>query len=157
MNLLNHDFHDTPAEPIRGQDLFSEKRVIVFGLPGAYTPTCSNKQLPRFEAMYDQFQEKGIDAIYCVSVNDPFVMRHWGKHQGVDRVKLLPDGTGEFTRKLGMLVDKSNIGFGMRSWRYAVVINNGIVEQMFAEEGIEDNHGEDPYVVSTPENVYEKL
>ena len=157
MNLLNHNFHDTPLEPIRGQDLFFEKRVIVFGLPGAYTPTCSNKQLPRFEAMYDQFQEKGIDAIYCVSVNDPFVMRHWGKHQGVDRVKLLPDGTGEFTRKLGMLVDKSNIGFGMRSWRYAVVINNGIVEQMFAEDGIEDNHGEDPYLVSTPENVYEKL
>ena len=157
MNLLNHNFHDTPGEPIRGQDLFFEKRVIVFGLPGAFTPTCSNKQLPRFEAMYDQFQEKGIDAIYCVSVNDPFVMRHWGKHQGVDRVRLLPDGTGEFTRKLGMLVDKSNIGFGMRSWRYAAVINNGIVIEMFAEAGIEDNHGEDPYVVSTPENVYEKL
>ena len=157
MNLLNHNFHDTPGEPIRGQDLFFEKRVIVFGLPGAYTPTCSNKQLPRFEAMYDQFQEKGIDAIYCVSVNDPFVMRHWGKHQGVDRVKLLPDGTGEFTRKLGMLVDKSNIGFGMRSWRYAAVINNGNVEQLFAEAGIEDDHGEDPYEMSKPETVLKYL
>ena len=157
MNLLNHNFHDTPVEPIKGQDIFFEKRVIVFGLPGAYTPTCSSKQLPGFDAMYNTFLEKGIDEIYCVSVNDPFVMRHWGKHQGVERVKLLADGTGEFTRKLGMLVDKSNIGFGMRSWRYAAVINNGIVEQMFAEEGIEDNHGEDPYVVSTPQNVYEKL
>ncbi len=157
MDLLNHSFHNTPEAPWHGRDLFGDKRVIVFGLPGAYTPTCSNKQLPGFEAMFNEFQEKGINEIYCVSVNDSFVMRNWGRAQGANYVKLLADGNGEFTRKMGMLVDKSNIGFGMRSWRYAAVINNGEVEQMFAEEGMMDNRGDDPYEVSTPENVYEKL
>ena len=105
--------------------------------------------------MYDQFMEKGIDEIYCVSVNDGFVMRAWAKeHTCGTKVQCIADGNGDFTRRMGMLVEKNNLGFGMRSWRYAAVINNGIVEQMFAEEGIEDNHGEDPYVVSTPQNVY---
>jgi peroxiredoxin len=159
MNLTSPEFYlNQPMDPRSGWDLFKEKKVIVFGLPGAFTPTCSSKQLPGYEAMYDQFLEKGIDEIYCVSVNDGFVMRAWAKqHTDGFKVKCIADGNGEFTRKMGMLVDKTNLGFGMRSWRYAVVINNGIVEQMFAEEGIEDNHGEDPYVVSTPENVYEKL
>lgn len=150
---LNH-----PTAPVSGWHLFKDKRVIVFGLPGAFTPTCSSKQLPGYEAMYDQFLEKGIDEIYCVSVNDGFVMHAWAKeHTDGFKVKCIADGNGELTRRLGMLVEKTNLGFGMRSWRYAAVINNGIVETMFAEEGIEDNHGEDPYVVSTPENVYEKL
>jgi len=159
MNLTSPEFYlNQPMDPRSGWDLFKEKKVIVFGLPGAFTPTCSSKQLPGYEAMYDQFLEKGIDEIYCVSVNDGFVMRAWAKqHTDGFKVKCIADGNGEFTRRMGMLVDKTNLGFGMRSWRYAVVINNGIVEQMFAEEGIEDNHGEDPYVVSTPENVYEKL
>jgi len=157
MNLLNVVMNQ-PLDPFTGQELFQEKRVIVFGLPGAFTPTCSTKQLPGFEEMYDQFKEKGIDEIYCVSVNDGFVMRAWAKeHTCGDKVKCLADGNGVFTRQMGMLVEKNNLGFGMRSWRYAAVINNGIVEQMFAEEGLEDNHGEDPYEVSTPENILENL
>ena len=157
MNLFELTLNQ-PLEPRSGEELFKEKKVIVFGLPGAFTPTCSSKQLPGFEEMYDQFFQKGIDDIYCVSVNDGFVMRAWAKeHTCGDKVKCIADGNGEFTRRMGMLVEKNNLGFGMRSWRYAAVINNGIVEQMFAEEGIEDNHGEDPYEVSTPENVYERL
>jgi peroxiredoxin len=157
MNLLNLTLNQ-PLEPYTGSELFNEKRVIVFGLPGAFTPTCSSKQLPGFEELYDQFKEKGIDEIYCVSVNDGFVMRSWAKeHTCGDKVKCLADGNGEFTRRMGMLVEKTNLGFGMRSWRYAAVINNGIVEQMFEEEGMEDNHGEDPYEVSTPENILERI
>ena len=157
MNLLELTLNQ-PLEPYSGWDLFKDKKVIVFGLPGAFTPTCSSKQLPGFEEMYDQFKEKGIDEIYCVSVNDGFVMRAWAKeHTSGERVKCIADGNGEFTRRMGMLVEKNNLGFGMRSWRYAAVINNGIVEQMFAEEGKCDNHTEDPYDISSPENVYEKL
>ena len=157
MNLLNITINQ-PLEPRSGFELFHEKRVIVFGLPGAFTPTCSTKQLPGFEEMYDQFKEKGIDEIYCVSVNDGFVMRAWAKeHTCGDKVKCLADGNGELTRQMGMLVEKTNLGFGMRSWRYAAVINNGIVEQMFEEEGMEDNHGEDPYEISTPENILENI
>jgi len=157
MNLLNLTLNQ-PLDPYTGFELFNEKRVIVFGLPGAFTPTCSSKQLPGFEELYDQFKEKGIDEIYCVSVNDGFVMRSWAKeHTCGDKVKCLADGNGEFTRRMGMLVEKTNLGFGMRSWRYAAVINNGIVEQMFEEEGMEDNHGEDPYEVSTPENILERI
>jgi len=157
MNLLNLTLNQ-PLDPYTGFELFNEKRVIVFGLPGAFTPTCSSKQLPGFEELYDQFKEKGIDEIYCVSVNDGFVMRSWAKeHTCGDKVKCLADGNGEFTRQMGMLVEKTNLGFGMRSWRYAAVINNGIVEQMFEEEGMEDNHGEDPYEVSTPENILERI
>ena len=160
MNITSEDFYlNQPMDPKSGWDLFKEKKVIVFGLPGAFTPTCSSKQLPGFEAMYDQFiEEKEIDEIYCVSVNDGFVMRAWAKEQTSGyKVKCIADGNGEFTRRMGMLVDKTNLGFGMRSWRYAAVINNGIVIEMLAEKGIEDNHEDDPYEVSTPENVYERL
>jgi len=157
MNLLELTLNQ-PLEPYSGWDLFKDKKVIVFGLPGAFTPTCSSKQLPGFEEMYDQFKEKGIDEIYCVSVNDGFVMRAWAKeHTCGTKVQCIADGNGDFTRRMGMLVEKNNLGFGMRSWRYAAVINNGIVEQMFAEEGKCDNHTEDPYDISSPENVYEKL
>ena len=103
------------------------------------------------------FQSKGIDDIICTSVNDAFVMGQWFKNQEIANVKWIADGSGILTEKLGMLCKKDNLGFGIRSWRYAAVINNGIVEQMFAEEGKCDNHTEDPYDVSSPENVYEKL
>ena len=147
----------TPGPDFKTTDAFNGRKVILFGLPGAFTPTCSLKQLPTFDAMHSQFKEKGIEDIYCVSVNDGFVMNAWFRKQEVKNVKYIADGSGQLTKQLGMLVSKDNIGFGKRSWRYAAVINNGIVETMFAEEGIEDNHGEDPYVVSTPENVYEEL
>ncbi len=89
-------------------ELFKGKRVVVFALPGAFTPTCSSTHLPRYEELYDEFAKLGVDRIVCASVNDAFVMFQWGKAQGVKNIFLLPDGNGEFTRKMGMLVDKSN-------------------------------------------------
>jgi len=138
-------------------DYFAGKRVILFSLPGAFTPTCSTYQLPDFEKLHEEFKAEGIDEIYCVSVNDAFVMNAWGRHQGIDKIKLIPDGSGEFTRKMGMLVAKDNLGFGMRSWRYAAVIDNGVVEKWFEEEGFSDNCDTDPYSVSSPQNVLENL
>ncbi|WP_394889900.1 peroxiredoxin [Mesorhizobium sp. AaZ16] len=138
-------------------DYFAGKRVIIFSLPGAFTPTCSTYQLPSFEELYDEFEKLGIEAIYCVSVNDAFVMNAWGKALGLQKVELVPDGSGEFTRKMGMLVAKDNLGFGMRSWRYAALINNGVVERWFEEEGFSDNCETDPYGVSSPQNILETL
>ena len=116
-------------------DYFKGKKVVLFSLPGAFTPTCSTYQLPDFEKLYDEFKALGIDEIYCVSVNDAFVMNAWGRSQNLKNVKLIPDGSGEFTRKMGMLVAKDNLGFGMRSWRYGAVVNDGVVEMWFPEEG----------------------
>lgn len=134
-------------------DYFAGKRVLVFSLPGAFTPTCSTYQVPGFEQNYDAIKEMGIDEIYVISVNDTFVMRKWMLDQNVCKVKFIPDGNGEFTRRMGMLVDKSNLGFGMRSWRYAMVVNNGLIEKWFEEPGCSDNCPEDPYGETSPENV----
>ena len=134
-------------------DYFAGKKVVVFSLPGAFTPTCSTFQLPDFEKLFPDFQAEGVDAIYCVSVNDAFVMNAWGKSQGVENVGLIPDGSGEFTRKMGMLVAKDNLGFGMRSWRYAAIVNDGTVEAWFEEPGLSDNCPDDPYGESAPETL----
>ena len=144
--------------PFRWQDMTSDdffkgKRVVLFSLPGAYTPTCSTYQLPGYENGAADFTAQGIDDIYVMSVNDTFVMNNWSWKQELKNVKVIPDGAGEFTRLAGMLVDKSNIGFGMRSWRYAAVINDGVVEAFFEEPGREDNHADDPYGESSPETV----
>ncbi len=138
-------------------DYFGGKRVILFSLPGAFTPTCSTYQLPDFEKLYEEFQGQGIDEIYCISVNDAFVMNAWGRQQELKNVKLIPDGSGEFTRKMGMLVCKDNLGFGMRSWRYAAVINDGTVEAWYEEPGFSDNCETDPYGESSPQNILENL
>jgi thioredoxin-dependent peroxiredoxin len=130
------------------QDIFAGKRVVVFSLPGAFTPTCSTSHLPGYDAAYDEIKSLGVDEVYCVSVNDAFVMFQWGKNMEVKNVKLLPDGNGEFSRKIGMLVEKSNLGFGMRSWRYSMVVNDGKVEQAFIEPGYSDNCETDPFEVS---------
>jgi thioredoxin-dependent peroxiredoxin len=130
------------------QDIFAGKRVVVFSLPGAFTPTCSTSHLPGYDAAYDQIKSLGVDEVYCVSVNDAFVMFQWGKNMEVKNVKLLPDGNGEFSRKIGMLVEKSNLGFGMRSWRYSMVVKDGKVEQAFIEDGYSDNCETDPFEVS---------
>ena len=132
---------------------FAGKRVVIFALQGAYTPTCSSFQLPGFETMFSQFQEKGVDEVYCLSVNDSFVMNSWFEAQGVQNVRPLPDGNGEFTELVGASVKKANLGFGVRSWRYAMVVNDNVVEHVFAEEGFGDNIDTDPYEVSAPENV----
>ena len=136
-------------------ELFNGKRVVIFSLPGAFTPTCSAYQLPGFEEKYEEFTALGIDAIYCVSVNDGFVMNAWAQDQNIEKVKLIPDGNAYFTRSMGYLVNKSNLGFGDRSWRYAAIVDNGIIEKIFVEDGQRDNADSDPYEVSTPENVLE--
>ena len=155
------------SNPYRWQTVNSEflfgsstikKRVILFSLPGAFTPTCSTMQLPGFEHGYAKFRnDYNIDEIYCMSVNDAFVMNAWAKHQKLLNVKVIPDGSGIFTRRMGMLVDKDNLGFGYRSWRYAAVISNGVVEKWFEEEGIVDNCGDDPYGETSPDNVFKYL
>ena len=140
-------------QDVTSDDLFKGKKVVVFSLPGAYTPTCSSNHLPRYDELYDEFKEQGVDDIICLSVNDAFVMYQWGRHIGNKRIHLLPDGNGEFTRKMGMLVDKSNIGFGMRSWRYSMLVEDGIVTKMFVESGLADNSGEDPFEVSDADTM----
>lgn len=144
--------------PFRWQDMttadyFAGKRVVIFSLPGAFTPTCSTYQLPGFEKTHNQMQDLGIDAIYCLSVNDSFVMNQWAKAQGLQHVQVIPDGSGEFTQKVGMLVRKDNLGFGARSWRYAAVVNDGVVEAWFEEPGRSDNCPDDPYGQTSPETV----
>ena len=144
-------------QEMSSDDYFAGKRVVLFSLPGAFTPTCSTYQLPGFEDGFADFQAQGIDEIYCMSVNDSFVMNKWAEAQGISNVKVIPDGSGEFTRKMGMLVHKDNLGFGMRSWRYAAIVNDGVIEAWFEEPGMCDNHGEDPYGVSSPDNLMKYL
>lgn len=146
---------DNPFEwkNLSTDDVFEGKKVVVFSLPGAFTPTCSTSHLPRFEELHDEFATQGIDQIICLSVNDAFVMYQWGLSQNAVNVFLLPDGSGEFTRKMGMLVDKSNLGFGMRSWRYAMVVDNKEIKKMFVEDGYSDNCASDPFEVSDADTV----
>ena len=139
-------------------DLFKDKKVVLFSLPGAFTPTCSGQELPSYDSMDQQFKDKGIDAVYCISVNDAFVMNAWARDLGIKNVKMIPDGDGTFTRSMGMLVNKPKQGFGMRSWRYAAIVNDGTIENMFIEPGQNDfSDDDDPYTVSSPEHVLSKL
>ena len=135
------------------EDVFKGKKVILFSLPGAFTPTCSSTHLPGYEKNYEEFKSLGVDEVVCLSVNDAFVMFQWGKQQGVKNVSLLPDGSGEFTRKMGMLVDKSNLGFGMRSWRYSMYVNDMKIEKMFIEPDYGDNCPTDPFEVSDADTM----
>jgi len=135
------------------EQFFKGKRVVLFALPGAFTPTCSSKQLPKYEEMYKMFIEKGITDVYCLSVNDGFVMNAWADSLGIQNVKMIPDGSGEFTRHMGMLVKKDDKGFGYRSWRYAMIVNDGVVERVYEEAGKGDNTSTDPFEVSGAENV----
>ena len=134
-------------------DLFKNKNVIVFGLPGAFTPTCSSTHLPGFEFKYKELCEY-VDDVYCVSVNDAFVMNSWAKDQGIHNVKMIPDGNGQFTKGIGMLVNKEHLGFGKRSWRYSALIKNGSIMKMFVEAGKNDK-GEDmdPLKISTADTM----
>lgn len=140
-------------EDVSSYDYFGGKRVVLFSLPGAFTPTCSTYQLPGYENNYAEFKSLGIDEIYCMSVNDAFVMNAWAKDQNITNIKVIPDGNGHFTQGLGMLIGKYNLGFGNRSWRYAAVINNGKIEAWFEEPGYSNECETDPYGESSPENV----
>tara|TARA_Y100000022_G_scaffold112385_1_gene97014 strand:+ start:605 stop:1144 length:540 start_codon:yes stop_codon:yes gene_type:complete len=144
-------------ETVNTVDLFQGKRVLAFALPGAFTPTCTTQQLPGYESFYDKFKELGIDEIYCISVNDAFVMNAWAKELGIQKVKMIPDGNADFTRNMGMLVSKGNLGFGNRSWRYAMVVDDGLVEWMTVEPGQKSNSKEDPYGMTTPEELLKYL
>lgn len=138
-------------------EIFKGKKVVVFSLPGAFTPTCSTSHLPRYEELYEEFKAQGVDSIVCVSVNDAFVMYQWGLSQNAKNVFLLPDGNGEFTRKMGMLVDKTNLGFGMRSWRYSMLVDDGEIVKLFSEPGYEDNCPTDPFEVSDADTMLNYL
>ncbi len=138
---------------LTSDEVFKGKRVVLFALPGAFTPTCSTSHLPRYEELHDEFHAEGIDRIVCLSVNDAFVMHQWGKSQNANNVLLLPDGSAEFTRKIGMLVDKSNLGFGMRSWRYSMLVEDGVIVKTFTEEGFSDNCPTDPFEVSDADTM----
>ena len=148
--------------PFRWQDvpsaeLFSDRKIVVLALPGAFTPTCSSTHLPGFEAKYEEFKAAGVDEIYCLSVNDAFSMFQWAKQLGVSKVKMLPDGNADFTRAMDMLVRKENLGFGDRSWRYSMFVNNGQIEKVFCEAGKSDNCETDPFEVSDAETMLQYL
>jgi peroxiredoxin len=139
--------------PFRWQDvssdeIFKDKKVVVFALPGAFTPTCSSTHLPGYENKYQELKDLGVDDVYCLSVNDAFTMFQWGKNLGAKQVKLLPDGNGDFTRKMDMLVKKENLGFGERSWRYSMLVDNSNIKAIFSEPGKVNNCPDDPFTCS---------
>ena len=138
-------------------DIFGGRNVVVLALPGAFTPTCSSTHLPGYEAQYERLREAGVDEIYCLSVNDAFSMFQWGKQLGISQVKMLPDGNAEFTRRMGMLVKKENLGFGDRSWRYSMHVVDGVIQQLFVEPGLVDNCPEDPFEVSDVDTMLNYL
>ena len=133
--------------------LFKDKTVIVFSLPGAFTPTCSTSHLPRYNELAGLFARQGVDSILCVSVNDTFVMNAWKAEQRADNITFIPDGNGEFTRGMEMLVEKADLGFGTRSWRYSMLVRNGVVEKMF----VEPNKPGDPFEVSDADTMLRYL
>ncbi len=141
-------------QDVQTADIFRGRRIVVFALPGAFTPTCTTEQCPAYERSYEDLKAAGAEEVYCLSVNDAFVMYQWGKSLGLNKTKLLPDGSGDFTRRMGMLVKKEHLGFGLRSWRYAMVVDDGRIAGWFEEPGINDEGtDDDPYGESAPEKV----
>lgn len=138
-------------------EIFKDKKIVLFALPGAFTPTCSSQHLPGYEALCDQFKKLGVDDVLCLSVNDAFVMNKWKIDQGVSNVRLISDGSGDFTRGMGMLVKKDNLGFGERSWRYSMYVENGEIKKIFIEPGLVDNCEDDPFEVSDAETMLKYL
>lgn len=134
---------------LQSKDIFAGRNVVVFSLPGAFTPTCSSTHVPRFNELANAFKSEGIDEIVCLSVNDPFVMQAWAKDQEAQHIRFLSDGNGEFTRGMGMLVGKEDLSFGSRSWRYSMLVRDGVVEKMFIEPDVEG----DPFEVSDADTM----
>jgi peroxiredoxin (alkyl hydroperoxide reductase subunit C) len=141
---VHHEWVD-----VNSDDIFKGRTVVVFSLPGAFTPTCSSTHLPRFNELAPVFFENGVDEIVCMSVNDTFVMNEWARDQESDKVTLIPDGNGDFTDGMGMLVNKEDLGFGMRSWRYSMLVKDGVVEKMFVEPEVPG----DPFEVSDADTM----
>ncbi len=138
-------------------EIFAGRRVVVFALPGAFTPACSESHLPGYEALHDEIRATGVDEVICLSVNDAFVMFQWAKSRGIEKVTMLPDGNGEFTRKMGMLVDRSAQGMGMRSWRYSMLVEDRRITALFSEPGFRDNPPGVPLEVSGAETMLAHL
>ncbi len=144
----NHEWVDITTD-----DIFKGKTVVVFSLPGAFTPTCSSTHVPRYNQLTPTFKQHGVDEVVCVSVNDTFVMNEWQKDQHADNLTFIPDGNGEFSEGMGMLVDKSDLGFGKRSWRYSMLVKDGVIEKMF----VEPNKPGDPFEVSDADTMLEYI
>jgi thioredoxin-dependent peroxiredoxin len=155
--FLNRQAGEFVTEILR--DKANKGRIVLFGLPGAFTPTCSTQQLPKYEELYDEFIDLGIEDVYCTSVNDPFVMNAWFENLDIKKVKSIPDGNGDLAQNLGMYVSKRNLNFGARSWRYALVADTEkrIIEQVFVEPGFTNDIESDPFEVSNAETVLEWL
>lgn len=124
---------------VTSKDIFAGKRIVLFALPGAFTPACSDSHLPGYEAHYDAFQQMGVDEVICLAVNDAFVMFQWARMQNITRLMMLPDGNADFTRRMGMLVDRSGMGMALRSWRYSMFVDDGQIKALFSEPNIRDN------------------
>lgn len=148
-NVTFHTRQNNQWVDITTQDLFAGKTVVVFSLPGAFTPTCSSTHLPGYNELAKVFRANGVDDIICISVNDTFVMNEWAKDQEADNITLIPDGNGDFSAGMGMLVDKTDLGFGQRSWRYSMLVKDGVIEKMF----IEPEEPGDPFKVSDAETM----
>ncbi len=144
-------------QDVSTDDIFKDKKIVILALPGAYTPTCSSTHLPGFDKNYQALIDQGVDEVYCLSVNDAFTMFQWGKHLGVENVKMLPDGNGDFSRGMGMLVKKENLGFGERSWRYSMLVEDNKITKLFSEPGQEDNCPDDPFGVSDVNTMLDYL
>jgi len=140
---------DNEWEAWSSDRLFANKKVVVFSLPGAFTPTCSSSHLPRYNELAGVFKAENVDAIFCISINDTFVMNAWKKDQDAENIVFIPDGNGDFSEGMGMLVDKSAIGFGKRSWRYSMLVNDGVIEKMFIEPDVQG----DPFEVSDADTM----
>ena len=140
-------------EDLSSDEIFARRTVIAFGLPGAFTPTCSTAHLPRYDELAPEFRARGVDDVVCISVNDAFVMDQWQRDQHADAVRMVPDGNGEFTRGLELLVDKSSKGLGQRSWRYSMLVKNSIIEKIF----IEPERDGDPFEVSDADTMLRHL
>lgn len=144
-------------QDLKTNDIFKGKKVVVFSLPGAFTPTCSSTHAPGYEKKYKEFKKLGVDEVICLSVNDAFVMFNWAKNLKIKNVFMLPDGNAEFTDKMGMLVKKNNLGFGDRSWRYSMFVDNGVIKKMFVEKGFKHNCKTDPFEVSDADTMLNYL
>ncbi len=156
--------NDTLPEPnpfewktISTSDVFAKQKVVLFAVPGAFTPACSESHLPGYERLHDEFIALGVDRVICLSVNDAFVMFNWAKSQAVEKVFMLPDGNGEFTRKMGMLVERTAQGMGLRSWRYSMFVDDCNIKKIFTEAGFSDNPAGVPADLSSAERMLEYL
>ncbi len=152
-NVVFHTRKDNQWVDISTQELFAGKTVVVFALPGAFTPTCSSTHVPGYNQLAPAFKACGVDDIICISVNDAFVMNEWAKDQEAENIRMIPDGNGEFTAGMGMLVNKEDLGFGQRSWRYSMLVKDGVIQKMFIEPQVPG----DPFEVSDAETMLRYL